>query len=132
MHDLLRRCPVCDGDLVVTRLGCPACETVIEGRFEPGPLSELSSEQVDFVLAFVQCEGKFTRLQGELGLSYPTLRSRLHDVMRSLGYEPGGEEPSGPTDEERRDVLAALEEGRITADQAVRALAGDGEQAGES
>jgi hypothetical protein len=124
MHDLLHRCPVCEGDLVVTRLGCPACETVIEGRFDPGPLAELSREQLDFVLAFLQCEGKFTRLQVELGLSYPTLRSRLHDVMRALGYEPGGEEPAGPSADERHDVLAALEEGRLTADEAVRALRG--------
>jgi len=123
MHELLTRCPVCAGDLVVTRLGCPACETMIEGRFDAGPFAGLSREQVEFVLAFVQCEGKFTRLQGELGLSYPTLRSRLHDVMRALGFDPGGEEPV--SDENRRSVLEALEQGRLTADEAVRVLRGD-------
>ena len=122
VHELLRQCPVCEGDLIVTRIGCPACETVIEGQFEPGPFAELSREQLDFVLAFVRCEGKFTRLQVELGLSYPTLRSRLHDVIRALGYEPGTEESSGPTEKERRDVQTALEEGRLTAEEAVRYL----------
>ena len=36
MNPLLSKCPVCGGDLVVTRLHCPACETTIEGSFDPG------------------------------------------------------------------------------------------------
>jgi hypothetical protein len=32
-------------------------------------------------------------MEDELGLSYPTIRNRLHEVIRALGFEPGGEKP---------------------------------------
>ncbi|MFN2250520.1 MAG: DUF2089 family protein, partial [Anaerolineae bacterium] len=83
-----------------------------------------TAEQQAFVEAFVRCEGKFTRLEGELGLSYPTLRGRLHDAIRAMGYEPGGGEPSGLTEDERREVLARLDDGRIDAEEAMRLLQG--------
>jgi hypothetical protein len=103
---------------------CRSCDTTIEGRFKPGPFAELTAEQQAFVEAFVRCEGKFTRLEGELGLSYPTLRGRLHDAIRAMGYEPGGGEPSGLTEDERREVLARLDDGRIDAEEAMRLLQG--------
>jgi hypothetical protein len=118
------RCPVCGGWLTVTRLSCSGCETVLEGRFEACPLAQLTPEQLDYVVTFLRCEGKFTRMQAEIGMSYPTLRSRLHDVIRVLGYEPGADEAPRLTEDERRDVLAALDEGRITTDEAVRLLRG--------
>jgi hypothetical protein len=124
MQSVPSACPFCRGDLTVTRLYCPACETAIEGRFEGGAFGGLTPEQVAFVESFVRCEGKFTRLEGELGMSYPTLRSRLHDVIRAMGYEPGVEETPVAREEDRRRVLTDLEEGRISPDQAVELLKG--------
>ena len=124
MNPLLKSCPVCQGELTVTRLYCRSCDTTIESRFRAGPFAELSVEQQEFVEAFVRCEGKFTRLEGELGLSYPTLRGRLHEVIRAMGYEPGAGGPSGLTEEDRREVLAQLDDGRIDAEEAMRQLQG--------
>ena len=106
------KCPVCSGDLVVTRLYCPSCETTLEGSFALGssrlqeafspeqlrtllPFSHLTQEQLYFVLTFVRCEGRFNRMEEELGLSYPTLRSRLDELIRALGFEPPREAPVG-------------------------------------
>lgn len=125
MNPMLTSCPVCEGELAVSRLYCRGCDTTIEGRFSSGPFSTLSAEQQRFVEAFVRCEGKFTRLEGELGLSYPTLRGRLHDVIRAMGYEPGGDEPAGLSEAERREILASLGEGRIDAESAMRRLRGE-------
>jgi hypothetical protein len=100
------------------------CDTTIEGRFVAGPLASLTAEQLDFVETFVLCEGKFTRMEVELGLSYPTIRNRLHEVIRSLGYEPGAEEEPSLSLEKRREVLAKLEEGAISADEAVDLIQG--------
>jgi hypothetical protein len=61
-------------------------------------------------------------MEVELGLSYPTIRNRLHEVIRSLGYEPGGDESFGMTDEERRTILESLEKGEITYQDAMRML----------
>jgi hypothetical protein len=80
---------------------------------------------MDFVETFVRLEGKITHMEKELGLSYPTIRNRLHDVIRSLGYEPGGDE-SLP-ENERRQILDDLDSGKISADEAIQRLNQSGE-----
>ena len=62
----------------------------------------------------------------KVGLSYPTLRNRLHDVIRALGYEPGKEETAPEvTEDRRRQVLEDLDRGKISADAAMRILRGE-------
>ena len=73
---------------------------------------------------FVRCQGKLNRVQEELGLSYPTVRNRLHDVVRALGYEVDEEEEAPVNAETRQEVLAALESGEITTEEAARRLRG--------
>ena len=122
MHPIPHECPVCHGELSITRLVCRQCETAIEGRFESGPLARLSEEQIHFVEAFVRNEGKITRMEVEFGLSYPTIRSRLHEVIRALGYEPGKESTAALTEEERRKIVEDLDKGKITSAEAMKML----------
>jgi hypothetical protein len=121
----LNKCPVCNGELIVTRLHCENCDTVIEGRFTNTAFAGLTLEQLDFIETFVRCEGKLTRMQDEMALSYPTIRNRLQEVIRALGYEPGKDEPSEISDEQRLGVLEELDSGRISAEQAMRLLHGE-------
>lgn len=122
MYPILHECPVCGHELMATRLTCRECDTQIEGRFMSGPFAELNPEQLDFVELFVRHEGKITRLEKEMSLSYPTIRNRLHEVIRSLGYEPGKEEDYGPSEGDRRHILEELEQGKITYEDAMRML----------
>jgi hypothetical protein len=123
MQNLPSKCPLCGGEVVVTRIYCRDCDTTIEGRFTSGTFSQLTPEQLDFVETFVRCEGKITRMEAEIGLSYPTIRNRLHEVIRSMGYEPGaGDEQLGLTDEQRQKILEDLDGGQIDADEAMRLL----------
>ncbi len=123
MNPIPTRCPLCGGELTVTRIYCRDCDTAYEGRFSSGLFGSLTQEQVNFMITFVRCEGKITRMQDEIGLSYPTIRNRLHEVIRALGYEPGsGDEPSGLTDEERQKILEDLDAGKIGAEEAMRLL----------
>jgi hypothetical protein len=121
MQPLPSRCPICGGEIIVNRIHCRACETTLEGRFTSGPFSNLTPEQLSFVETFVRCEGKITRMEDEIGLSYPTIRNRLHEVIRALGYEPG-EEPLKTSDEERRRILEDLEQGHITYQEAMQMI----------
>ncbi len=122
MQPLPSNCPLCSGEMTVTRIYCNDCDSTIEGRFSTGIFSQLNPEQMAFVETFVRCEGKITRMEAELGLSYPTIRNRLHDVIRALGYEPGEGEPPGMTEQERRKILESLEKGEITYEDAMRML----------
>ncbi len=124
---LLTKCPVCESQLDVTRLYCPNCDTTIEGHFSTvgGPFARLTPEQLQFVLTFVRCEGRFNRMEDELSLSYPTIRNRLYEVIRALGFEPGKEEaPVRLAPEERKRILDDLEQGKINYEQAKRMLQG--------
>lgn len=123
MNILPTKCPLCGGDLTVTSIHCRDCDTTLEGRFEAGPFSQLSRDQLEFVLTFVRCEGKINRMEDEIGLSYPTIRNRLHEIIRALGYEPGaGELPLGLTELERQRILNDLDKGLISAEEAMQLL----------
>ncbi len=121
-------CPICQSELTVTRLHCPSCDTVIEGRFSSSRFSNLSPEQLDFVLTFVRCEGKLNRIEQEekdRWGSYPSIRNRLLDVIRRLGFEPGREDNPELAEAKRRSALENLEAGRIDAETAMKILRGE-------
>jgi hypothetical protein len=82
----------------------------------------LSPEQLNFVETFVRCEGRINRMETELGISYPTIRNRLHEVIRAMGYEPGGEEPAGISEVKRQQILNDLDQGLISPEEAMRIL----------
>jgi len=122
MHPLPSNCPLCSGEIIVTKLYCHDCDSTIEGRFSAGVFSQLTLEQLTFVETFIRCEGKINRMEAELGLSYPTIRNRLHEVIRTLGYEPGEGESSGMSEQERKKILESLENGEISYEDAMRML----------
>jgi len=125
MYPALNQCPVCKDELVVSRLYCPSCDTTIEGRFSTGHFGNLTQEQIHFIITFVRNEGKLNRMEEELGLSYPTIRNRLHEVIRALGFEPGKDETPEIDDEKRHSVLEDLDAGNISAEDAMRILRGE-------
>ena len=134
---ILRSCPVCGGELSVTRLHCSACDTTIEGHFSHAatPFGTLTAEQTQFLLAFIRCEGRFTRLEQELNLSYPTLRNRLGDIIRAMGFEPEkDEQPAAPrlSLEDRRRILEELEAGKISYAEAQSRLRGKEAESAEA
>ena len=122
MNLLPTKCPLCGGEVAVTRLHCRDCDTTFDGRFIFSSFSRLTPEQLEFLETFIRCEGKIKRMEDEISLSYPTIRNRLHEIIRALGYEPGGEELSGASDEERQRILEDLDRGRISAEEAMRLL----------
>ena len=123
MYPVIGKCPVCGDTLSVARLHCRSCDSALEGQFSLGRFYQLTPEQLAFVETFIRCEGKLTRLQDDLGISYPTARSRLTEVIQALGYEV--HEASGPvSDEERKTILQRLAEGQISSEQAVELLKG--------
>lgn len=124
MNMLLDKCPVCNSDLIVTSLHCNNCRTNIQGVFELAhtPLSNLNEDQLQFVLTFIRCEGKFNRMEEELELSYPTLRSRFNDILRVMGFEAEPPEEEKMTSEERKEILEKLNEGVISIDEAQELL----------
>jgi hypothetical protein len=78
---------------------------------------------LQFAETFIRCEGKITRVEGEMGVSYPTVRARLNDLVRALGYDVKPE-PAGISPEERQSILEDLAQGKISSEEAVELLQG--------
>ena len=107
-------CPVCSTPLRVARLECDGCHTAIEGDFDRGRLGRLTREELAFVEVFLECRGKIKDVEQRLGLSYPTVVSRLDQVVDAMGGPAEGEDARG-----RRidDVLGSVARGEMTAAQ---------------
>ena len=122
MYQVIGNCPVCGDELTVTRLHCRSCDSAVEGHFNLGKFYRLTREQLHFVDTFIKCEGKITRAEEELGLSYPTVRNRLNDVIRALGYEARAE--ATVSAERRKAILEQVQAGELGAEEAVGLLKG--------
>jgi len=125
MNPVIGQCPICRQSLHVTRLHCRNCDTSLEGHFSLGRLYQLTQEQLQFVETFVRCEGKITRVEQEMGMSYPAVRSRLTEVIRALGYEVGDSSDKGVSPEERQDILAQISRGELSAEEGIELLRGE-------
>jgi hypothetical protein len=121
MNQMLTTCPVCSDQLAITRLHCRNCDTTIEGYFEVGRLGRLSTEQLEFVETFLRCEGKLSRMEPEMDMSYPTLRARLTDIIHTMGFQVGPE-TDGLDEEERHQILEDLATGKLSSEEAMRLL----------
>jgi hypothetical protein len=116
-YKIITQCPVCSSKLTVTKLKCKKCDTVIENDFELSKFSYLTMEQLNFVEVFIKCRGNIKDVEKELGISYPTVRGKLEDLIVSLGYTQIKEK-----EDNSADVIDKLEKGEITADQALNLL----------
>lgn len=120
-HPVPGLCPVCNEKLSVSKLTCHHCETTIEGNFESCRFCGLTSEQKHFVEVFLKSRGNIKEVERELGISYPTVRGRLDNVLEAMGYRVD-QEDRVEVGRQRREILEQLAKGEIAADDAVKLL----------
>lgn len=122
---VLGQCPVCANELTVTRLDCGNCGTSISGTFRLNRFSRLSADHLHFLETFVKNRGVIKDVEAELGISYPTVRARLDEVIRQLGFATGDDGQPRPSQsrDARREILEQLQNNQITAGEASRRLA---------
>jgi hypothetical protein len=146
-HDVIATCPVCAGQLLVTRLHCAECGTTLEGRFGVGRFGRLDRDQMALLESFLRARGNLRDMERELGISYPTVRNRVEALVRALGLAapdggsgaaaaataPAAAAETGPSPDpgfvatERRRVLERLARRELTPEDAaaiLRALGG--------
>jgi hypothetical protein len=121
---VIGRCPICSEQLRVVRLDCSSCGTRLEGSFSLGRFQSLSAEQLEFLEVFVRARGNFRDVEREMGISYPTVRSRLDAIIRALGFQDAVEPDREAEAERRKEILRELAEGRIAPDDAAALLEG--------
>ena len=113
---LPNRCPSCAESLYVETLRCPACRTTVQGTFQPCVMCRLEEEDRALLDLFLRARGNLKEVQRELGVSYPTVRSRMEKLWIAAGY--ASEEGDRDTRAEVDDVLAQVRRGDLGVDQA--------------
>lgn len=142
-RDVISTCPVCEGELTISRLHCRSCGTALEGEFGVGRFGRLSKEQMSLLESFLRSRGNLKEMERELGISYPTVRGRVDALVRALGLADevegeaelgdAGADEAGAVAEaaeaadadlaaERRAILERLSKREIGADDAAAAL----------
>jgi hypothetical protein len=139
VHDVIATCPVCSGELTITRLHCRACGSALEGEFGVGRFGRLDREQLGLLESFLRSRGNLKEMERELGISYPTVRGRVDALVRALGFGDAPDAPLGDDDSdadldeapagagtdataERREILERLARKEIGAEEAAEAL----------
>ncbi len=128
-HDVISTCPVCSNELAVTRLQCRSCGTSLEGDFSVGRFGRLTRDQLTLLESFLRSRGNLREMERELGISYPTVRSRVEALVRALGFGPRADaddadetttEPAvGRT---REEILEAVARHEMSAEDAAAAI----------
>lgn len=77
-------CPSCGGVLQVRSLCCNECETTIMGEYNIPPIILLNNEEQLFIYNFIKCSGSLKQMANDMGLSYPTVRNILDDIIAKL------------------------------------------------
>jgi hypothetical protein len=129
-HDVISTCPVCSNELAVTRLHCRSCGTTLEGDFSVGRFGRLNRDQLALLESFLRSRGNLREMERELGISYPTVRSRVEALVRALGFGPRAdaddidEVAAEPTvaSRTRAEVLEALARHELSAEDAAAAI----------
>ena len=85
MSKLISKCPCCSGTLNIASLQCPDCGVELRNTFELSPFDQLDHENMRFLLSFLTHRGNLKNLQEEMGISYPTAKKRLEELLVALG-----------------------------------------------
>lgn len=114
------KCPVCQTPLRITKLACPSCKTELSGSFVPCKYCALDEKQQVFLETFLKSRGNIKDVERTLGISYPTVKGLLDELLRTLYPDMAVQK-----DETLKasDVLDQLEKKEITAREAAKLLA---------
>ncbi len=131
-HDVIATCPVCSNELAITRLHCGSCGTTLEGDFSVGRFGRLNRDQLALLESFLRSRGNLREMERELGISYPTVRTRVEALVRALGFGARADAAAGdaadddtevaPLPRTRDSILERLARREISAEDAALAI----------
>ena len=116
-YKIIGKCPICKSKLLISKLKCPKCSTIIENNFEMSKFEYLTLEQLKFIEVFLKNRGNIKDVEKELGISYPTVRAKLDEVIAALGYNVAQD-----VKVDKKKVVDMLDKGQISADEAIKML----------
>lgn len=115
----LTNCPYCAGDFLIKEVECQGCKTQIKSNFKVNRFHMFKPEDLYFIEVFLKNEGNIKLVEKDLGISYPTVKGRLKNIINTLGYKAKNDDS-----EDRVKVLKSLSNGEIDVKEAIKNLSG--------
>ena len=109
-------CPYCGTTMAVTQMTCGCCHVVIGASFPMSRIAGLPVEHQRFIEMFILAGGNLKDIAEQVGVSYPTIRSRLDKVIEALRAE------IAKTRRVHGNILDAVEPGKTNAEDAARLI----------
>ena len=122
MTRLLKQCPSCGSEMIITELSCTQCDTRIQGVYESCSFCELPEDDIRFLEIFVTCRGNIKEMERETGLGYWTIRGQLDDVIVRLREVISAPANAVDIRTRRREILNAVERGELSVNEAEQML----------
>lgn len=119
------KCHFCGGDVVITSTRCKKCGTSVKGDFNVCELCKLSAEAKVFIKVFIQCDGNIKNVEKSLGISYPTVKSRLalvKEELSRLDIDTGVDKSRVENKNKRQEILNKINNGELSVDEALSML----------
>ena len=106
------RCPACDGRLFPRELECVDCGLHLQASYPRNEFARLDDDALHLLRIFVACEGRIRDMERALGVSYPTVKSRLAGLRETLGFGGENARQQKPRQKEARQKEARQKEAR--------------------
>lgn len=104
------------GPLKIEKVRCLTTGVAIEAPFSTPGFLQLNEEQFCIVESLILNAGNLKKVAEEIGVSYPTLRNRLDEIIAIIKRDSDGMK------NKRQEILDGLECGKIAPEEGVRLL----------
>lgn len=108
-------CPYCDHPMRTRSMRCDSCGVTVTGEFAETLFSRLNADDLDFLEEYTLAGFSIKALAESSGRGYAAIRSRLDRIIERCRELRGRET-------EKREILARLAAGNITAGEAARLI----------
>jgi hypothetical protein len=113
---ITNECPYCRRVMAVTQMNCGHCRVAVNADFPMSRIAGLPVEHQRFIEMFVLAGGNLKQIAEQVGVSYPTIRSRLDKIIDALRGQ------IAKTQRVRGNVLDAVALGKTMAEDAARLI----------
>lgn len=112
----IHKCPFCEGSVRIKKVECSKCSMGFEGDFFTSPIMSLPEEYQSFIELFVLSSGSLKEMAALLGVTYPTVRIRMDNIIKAL------KEQMQKKEEYKQELINKVDQGKLTPEKAAQII----------
>lgn len=112
----IHKCPFCSENVRIKKVACSKCDISFEGDLFTSPIMSLSEEHQSFIELFVLSSGSLKEMASILGITYPTVRIRMNEIIEALKIQ------MKKTEDYKGELISKIDKGRIFPEKAAKII----------